>query len=87
MPRISRIGSASAGAFGFQGKSAFSATYLLIGGGGGGGNAPQSSFYSGWGGGGAGKFTPGTVTLVPAVTYVITIGAGGAGGEIGRAHV
>jgi hypothetical protein len=52
----------------------YAANYLSAAGGGGGAN------YNSAGGGGAGGLLTGVTTLVPGLTYTITIGAGGAAG-------
>jgi hypothetical protein len=72
MPRLSKIGAAALGAFGWTGLSSVSASYLQVGGGGGGG-------YDIGGGGGAGGYLTGTTSLNPTLSYTVTVGAGGAG--------
>jgi hypothetical protein len=74
MPRLSKIGAAALGAFGWTGLSSVSATYLQVAGGGGGSGG------SGGGGGGAGGYLTGTTTLNPTQSYTVTVGAGGIGG-------
>ena len=60
---------------------------LLVAGGGGGGSANILEAVSGWGGGGgggAGGFRALASTAVTAQTYVVTVGAGGAGASAGN---
>ena len=76
MPRLSKVGAAALGAFGWTGGASVSASYLVVAGGGGGG---QNN-----GGGGAGGLLTSTISLNPLLSYTITVGAGGAGsGTIG----
>jgi hypothetical protein len=70
MPRLSKIGAAALGAFGWTSGSSISASYLVVAGGGSGG-------YSG-GGGGAGGYLTGTASLNPTLSYTVTVGGGGA---------
>ncbi len=73
MPRLSKIGAAALAAFGWTtGGASVAATYLQVAGGGAGGG-----LYWG-GGGGAGGLLTGSVSLNPATTYTIVVGAGGA---------
>ena len=72
MPRLSKIGAAALGAFGWTGLASVSASYLVVAGGGGGG-------YTYGGGGGAGGYRTGTASLNPTLSYTVTIGAGGTG--------
>ena len=75
MPRLSKIGAAALGAFGWTtGGASVSASYLQVAGGGGGGG------YNNGGGGGAGGYLAGTTSLSPLLSYTVTVGAGGAGG-------
>ena len=76
MPRLSKIGAAALGAFGWTSGSSISATYLQVAGGGGGGCTGSGG---GAGGGGAGGLLTGTVSLNPTLSYTVTVGAGGAG--------
>jgi hypothetical protein len=71
MPRLSKIGAAALGAFGWTSGSSISASYLVVAGGAGGSN----------GGGGAGGYLTGTASLNPTLSYTVTVGAGGAGGQ------
>ena len=72
MPRLSKIGAAALGAFGWtSGGAAVSASYLVVAGGGGGSNS----------GGGAGGMRTGTLTVASSTSYTVTVGAGGAGGN------
>ena len=73
MPRLSKIGAAALGAFGWTSGSSVTASYLQVAGGGGGAG------YVG-GGGGAGGYLTGTTSLSLASSYTVTVGAGGAGG-------
>jgi len=73
MPRLSKIGAAALGAFGWTGLSSVSATYLQVAGGGGGAG------YVG-GGGGAGGYLTGTTSLNPTLSYTVIVGGGGVGG-------
>jgi len=70
MPRLSKIGAAALGAFGWTGLNTVSASYLQVAGGGGAGCH---------GGGGAGGYLTGTTSLSLASSYTVTVGAGGAG--------
>ena len=72
MPRLSKIGAAALGAFGWTSGSSISASYLVVAGGGGGGATRG-------GGGGAGGLLSGTTSLNPTLSYTVTVGAGGAG--------
>ena len=54
-------------------------SYLVVAGGGGGG-------WSAGGGGGAGGLLSSSTTLSSGVTYTVTIGAGGAGGDNGHRY-
>jgi mucin-19 len=74
MPRLSKIGAATLAAFGWSTGVSVAIDYLVVAGGGGaGGNG------NGGGGGGAGGFLTGTEKIDPTKSYVVTIGAGGAG--------
>ena len=76
MPRLSKIGAAAIGAFGFAqggGGIPVTAAYLLVAGGGGGG------WGSSGGGGGAGGLLTSSAILNAAQNYTVTIGAGGDG--------
>ncbi len=77
MPRLSKIGAAALAAFGWTGitTQTVSASYIVVAAGGGGGG------YNNGGGGGAGGFQNGTATLDTSLTYTITVGAGGVGGN------
>jgi hypothetical protein len=55
MPRLSRIGAAATGAFGFATRGLYTLNYLMVAGGGGGG-------YSSGGGGGAGGYLLNQIT-------------------------
>ena len=71
MPRLSKIGAAALAAFGWtSGTSAVTASYLVVAGGGSGGTRHG-------GGGGGGGYLTGTASLSPALSYTITVGAGG----------
>ena len=72
MPRLSKVGAAALGAFGWTGGASVSASYLVVAGGGGGGANHG-------GGGGAGGYQTGTTSLNPTQSYTVTVGAGGAG--------
>ena len=79
MPRLSKIGAAALGAFGWtSGVSAVTASYIVVAGGGSGGA-------NGSGGGGAGGMLTGTTSLNPTLSYTITVGAGGASAGAGSA--
>jgi hypothetical protein len=73
MPRLSKIGAAALAAFGWTGGASVSASYLVVAGGGGGGDSGDLG-----GGGGAGGYLTGTSSLNPTLSYVVTVGAGGA---------
>jgi len=75
MPRLSKIGAAALGAFGFTGggAAAVTASYLIVAGGAGGGSGVA-------GGGGAGGLLTSTTSLNATLSYTIVVGAGGAGG-------
>jgi hypothetical protein len=75
MPRLSKIGAAALGAFGWTGLSSISASYLQVAGGGGGGG-------NGGGGGGAGGYLTGTTSLNLTLSYTVVVGGGG-GGAVG----
>lgn len=75
MPRLSRIGAASASAFGFAAKNSYLADYVLVAGGGAGSGAGADS--AGGQGGGAGGMLNSTATLITGSTYTFVIGAGG----------
>jgi hypothetical protein len=70
MPRLSKIGAAALGAFGWtSGASGVTASYLVVAGGGG----------ASWaGGGGAGGYRTDSISLNPTLSYTVTVGAGGA---------
>jgi hypothetical protein len=75
MSRLSKIGAAALGAFGWTGgAAAVSASYLVVAGGGGGGG----QYYSG--GGGGGGLQTGTTSLNLTLSYSVIVGAGGSGG-------
>lgn len=80
MPRLSKIGAAALAAFGWTGLSSVSASYLVVAGGGSGANGIG-------GGGGAGGLLTGTASLNPALSYTITVGAGGTGSAGANAYV
>jgi len=71
MPRLSKIGAAALGAFGWTSGSAVTASYLVVAGGGASNGDAQAS-----GGGGAGGLLTGTTSLNPTLSYTITVGAG-----------
>jgi hypothetical protein len=76
MPRLSKIGAAALGAFGWTGLSTVSASYLVVAGGGGGATGVGGS--ANGGGGGAGGLLTGTTSLSLASSYTVTVGSGGA---------
>jgi hypothetical protein len=78
MPRLSKIGAAALGAFGWTGLSSITASYLQVAGGGPGGGHLNSGHNPG-GGGGAGGYLTGSTSLSLALSYTVTVGAGGAG--------
>jgi hypothetical protein len=72
MPRLSKIGAAALAAFGWtSGDSAVTASYLVVAGGGAGGISGNG------GGGGAGGLLASTTSLSLALSYTVTVGAGG----------
>jgi len=80
MPRLSKVGAAALGAFGWTGGASVTATYLVVAGGAGGGAAGGG----GGGGGAAGGYRTGTLSLDLASSYTVTVGAGGASGTTGQ---
>ena len=75
MPRLSKIGAAALAAFGWTtGGAAVTASYLVVAGGGSGGYGGAGAS----GGGGAGGLLTGSLSLNPALSYTVTVGAGGA---------
>ena len=57
----------------------YTVSYLVVAGGGGAGDTVGVGTNGGGGGGGAGGFLNSTTTLTSGTTYVVTVGAGGAG--------
>jgi hypothetical protein len=77
MPRLSKIGAAALGAFGWTGGAAsVTASYLQVAGGGG-----SCNDSGGGAGGGAGGMLTGTTSLSLTTTYTVTVGAGGSGAQ------
>lgn len=82
MPRLSKIGAAALAAFGWTtGGASVTASYLVVAGGAGGGRGTNSG-----GGGGAGGLRTGTLSLNPALSYTVTVGAGGTGASLTTAN-
>lgn len=83
MPILSAIGAACSRAFGMFGGSTVSADFLVIAGGGSGGTrgggGGAGGFRTSAGTSGGGASAESKLTLDVATTYVITVGAGGAG--------
>ena len=84
MPRLSKIGAAALGAFGWTSGSAVTADFLVIAGGGGSGkNASAGGGAGGYrtsaGTSGGGASAEGKLSLNPTQSYTVTVGAGGAG--------
>jgi len=71
MPRLSTIGVAASGAFGFGTNSQIPIEYLVIAGGG----AGAYSFYNG-GAGGAGGYAASSGVLTRGTLYAVVIGGG-----------
>ena len=65
----------------FTARQALTCDYLVVAGGGGGGSADGVNDAAA-GGGGAGGYRTGSSLSVPAATYTITVGAGGAGSSV-----
>jgi hypothetical protein len=83
MPRLSKIGAAALGAFGWtSGAAAVTASYLVVAGGAGAGGQETTAGGGGWsgGGGGAGGLLTSTISLNLTLSYTVTVGAGGTGG-------